>query len=188
MGDVWMPDRAITIDQLLKALELLEEDWHEFEGDFEGQLKTALLATMLCVGFSGALRGKEIRRAELGLVRQNWEEALNHLRAPHVPWAMVGRFKNETGEKVFHQPFAVETKSGICNAKWIRWVIDLYARTGIITGPIFRLRNKPGSNVVRRCKPSDLDPEFHQLRMRVQVRWPDILPLSVDVSEEYKLR
>eukprot|EP00978_Attheya_sp_CCMP212_P027153 scaffold90608_cov31-Attheya_sp.AAC.1 len=76
MGDVWMPDRAITIDELLKALELLEEDWQEFEGDFEGQLRTALLATMLCVGFSGALRGEEIPRAELGLVRQNWEEAL----------------------------------------------------------------------------------------------------------------
>eukprot|EP00978_Attheya_sp_CCMP212_P034262 scaffold142665_cov37-Attheya_sp.AAC.1 len=101
---------------------------------------------------------------------------------------MVGRFKNETGEKVFHQPFAVETNSGICNAKWIRRVIDLYARTGITTGPIFRLRNKPGCNMVRRCKPSDLDPEFHQLLTRVQVRWSEILPLSVDVSEEYKLR
>eukprot|EP00978_Attheya_sp_CCMP212_P016777 scaffold44249_cov48-Attheya_sp.AAC.1 len=83
MGDVWIPDRALTIDKLLKCLELLEEDWQEYTHDAEAQLQIGLLASALCVGFSGGLRGEEMPRADLGRIRDNWIEALDHPRAPH---------------------------------------------------------------------------------------------------------
>jgi hypothetical protein len=186
MGDVWIPDRALTIDELLKALEVLEEDWNDFAHDTESQLQVSLLGSAICAGFSGGLRGEEVPRADLGLIREHWAEALNHPRAPHVPWAMVGRFKKETGEKVFYQPLAVVTKSGIENGKWIKRAVDSYAKLGIVSGPFFRIKRKDGGT--QRCKPSDLDPDFHAVLTRVQARWPHILPASVDVGEEYRIR
>jgi hypothetical protein len=186
MGDIWVPDRALTIDELLKALELLEEDWVDYAHDISGKLQVALLAAALSAGFSGGLRGEEIPRADLGLIRENWEEALNHPRAPHIPWAMVGRFKTETGEKVFYQPLAIISKSGIENGKWVRRVIDSYAELGIVSGPMFRVKKKGGGS--QRCRPADLDPDFHSVLLRVQARWPTILPSNVDVVEEYKIR
>jgi hypothetical protein len=167
-------------------LELLEEDRVDYAHDISGKLQVALLAAALSAGFSGGLRGEEIPRADLGLIRENWEEALNHPRAPHIPWAMVGRFKTETGEKVFYQPLAIISKSGIENGKWVRRVIDSYAELGIVSGPMFRVKKKGGGS--QRCRPADLDPDFHSVLLRVQARWPTILPSNVDVVEEYKIR
>jgi len=186
MGDIWIPDRALTIDELLKSLELLEEDWQDFAHDTQHKLQIALLASALCAGFSGGLRGEEVPRADLGLVREHWKEAVEHERAPHVPWAMVGRFKNETGEKVFYQPLAIVSKSGIENGKWIKRAVDSYAKLGIVSGPFFRVQKKGGG--FRRAKQSDLDPDFISVLLRVQGRWPNIIPPSVNVQDEYSIR
>eukprot|EP00978_Attheya_sp_CCMP212_P021807 scaffold64110_cov59-Attheya_sp.AAC.1 len=99
---------------------------------------------------------------------------------------MVGRFKTETREKVFYQPLAVATKSGIENGVWIKRTIDAYAKLGITTGPFFCVKKKGGG--VQRCKPSDLDPDFHSILLRVQARYPQIIPSSVNVVEEYRIR
>ena len=34
MGDTWIPDRAITLDEVLHAFILLEEDWEHFGSDW----------------------------------------------------------------------------------------------------------------------------------------------------------
>eukprot|EP00978_Attheya_sp_CCMP212_P041702 scaffold242487_cov33-Attheya_sp.AAC.1 len=99
---------------------------------------------------------------------------------------MVGRFKTETGEKMFYQPLAVVTKSGIENGVWIKRTIDAYAKLGIVSGPFFRVKRKGGG--VQRCKPNDLDPDFHSILLRVQARYPHIIPSSVNVMEEYRIR
>jgi hypothetical protein len=80
----------------------------------------------------------------LGLIRDNWIEALDHPRVQHVPWAMVGCFKTKTGEKVFYQPLAVVTKSGIEIEVWIKRTIDAYAKLGITSGPFFWVNKKGG--------------------------------------------
>ena len=76
MGDVWMPDRPVTIQELLKCLYLLQEDWVLFERDDEGRRKTASTACMLIAGFFAALRGEEIIRADVGAMRKFWNEAV----------------------------------------------------------------------------------------------------------------
>jgi hypothetical protein len=71
MGDVWMPDRAMTIDELLHCLVILDEDWDTYAKDLEGQLQTALSGFCLTAGFSAALRGEELPRLDLGAMRKN---------------------------------------------------------------------------------------------------------------------
>jgi hypothetical protein len=50
MGDVWMPDRSLTIDELLHGLLLLEEDWVTFANDPAGRLRTGLTGFSLTAG------------------------------------------------------------------------------------------------------------------------------------------
>jgi hypothetical protein len=100
MGDVWMPDRSLTIDELPNCLVLLEEDSLMFENDLAGRLRTGLTGFCLTAGYCAALRrGEEIPRLDLGGMRKYWVEALNHPSSPHVPYVLIGRFKNITGER-----------------------------------------------------------------------------------------
>jgi hypothetical protein len=113
MGDIWMPDRPVTIHELKASLQLSEEDWEAFAKDEQGRVNTALTASMLITGFFAALQGDEIVRTDVGAIRKYWNEAMGWKDAPHVPLMLAGRFKRETGEKLFCQPLATVTKSGV---------------------------------------------------------------------------
>ena len=84
-----------------------------FEGEREGKLWMALTAVMMVGGFSAVLHGEEIVRMDLGAIRKHWDEAMCNPDAPHVPLMLAGQFKNEVGEKLFCQPLAPESKSGL---------------------------------------------------------------------------
>jgi hypothetical protein len=60
MGDIWIPDRPLTIRELKCMMELLEEDWELFADDLEGRRQTAITSVTIVVGFFAALRGEEI--------------------------------------------------------------------------------------------------------------------------------
>jgi hypothetical protein len=146
MGDVWIPDRALTIRELLCAQTLLEEDWTLFEGDREGRLRTALTSVMMIDGFAAALRGEEIVRMDLGAVRKHWDEAMEHPDAPHVLLMLAGRFKRQVGEKLFCQPLATSSKSELNIRLWTFCLIEAYSEMGIWDGPVFRKAGKtPGT-------------------------------------------
>jgi hypothetical protein len=88
MGDIWIPDRAITLEEILHSYLLLEEDWLKFAGDHDMRLQTALTAMILVGGFSGGLRGEELPKLELGAICKHWDEAIQHTM-PHVPLVLV---------------------------------------------------------------------------------------------------
>jgi hypothetical protein len=188
MGDVWMPDRSLTIDELLHCLVVLDEDWETFADDPAAQLQTALTGLSLTAGYSAALRGEELTRLDLGAMRKNWEEALSHPTAPHVPYVLIGRFKNVTGEKEFFQPVVFKTASGIDNRKWAHRAIVAYQNVGVTTGPMFRVAGQKAGAKVKRSKMGDLDPGFHDVLKRVQERWPHVVHASVKVEDDYSIR
>jgi hypothetical protein len=87
MGDVWIPDRSITVDELLKLQEVWEEDWNSPSGTDRWKLQVALIAMAVTSGFSGALRCEEIPKANLGKIyrkdsRHTCEKVYSTLRNP----------------------------------------------------------------------------------------------------------
>ena len=184
MDDVWFPDRAITFHQLMAVLTLLEEDWNVWQGSPTHRLQIALMAAALVIGYAAALRGEEIPRADLANLRKNWKEGLAHPTAPHVPIALIGRFKNEGGNKSHTVPLACQTSSGLPVKKWVERAIGLYELLGIVDGPLFRVQTKTS---FRRAKVRDLDPRFHDLLKRVQYRWPHLLSPNLDPAAEFSL-
>ena len=186
MGDIWIPDRAITIHEVLIAMSILEEDWNSMVevGDIRGMERAALTAVMVIAGFFGGLRGEEITRIDIGLIRKHWEEAIT-AEDKHVPMMLNGRFKKETGEKVFCQPLCVKTKTGVEILLWFKRCIFATERRGISKGPLYRLRRTTGK--IARATVGDLDFLFVSLWKRVQEKSPKTIPASVDVADEFSI-
>jgi hypothetical protein len=88
MGDVWCPDRPLTMHEALLCQEMLEEDWKTFENDSVGRLKTALTGLMITAGLDGGMRGEEIIRIDTGIIQKHWSDALSHPDEPHAPLGM----------------------------------------------------------------------------------------------------
>lgn len=165
---------------------ILEEDWQAYASDLEGQRQTCLTAIIFIAGFFAALRGEEIVQVDLGAMRQNWEEAVEFPRAPHVPLMLAGRFKHEMGEKLFCQPLAIKSKSGLDIKGWFFRTIWVMEKSGVTNGPLFRVAALRGDKF-KRASMGDLEPLFHKILNRVKGRYPRVIPEEVNVESEYSV-
>ncbi|KAL7575471.1 hypothetical protein ACA910_007368 [Epithemia clementina (nom. ined.)] len=119
MGNVWVPDKAVTLDEILAALTILQDEYLKLTHG-QRRLEVALTGSMLVTGYAAALRGEEISLIDIGMVQKYWAEGRDYRRTPHVPLALVGRFKQTNGVlKTFIQPLAPPTASGIQIQTWI---------------------------------------------------------------------
>jgi hypothetical protein len=104
------------------------------------------------------MRGKEINRIDVGIVRKHWDEGRTHPEPPHVPLGMVGRFKRTVGEK----------------------------KVGVKAGPVFR-RAKKKTDAVAIARAGDMNLLLHPVLLRIQARLPDLIGEDVNVEDEYSV-
>ncbi|KAL7571733.1 hypothetical protein ACA910_002832 [Epithemia clementina (nom. ined.)] len=110
-----------------------------------------------------------------------------YLRKPHVPLALVGRFKQTNGAlKTYIQPLAPITSLGIRVQLWMGCTIQTYHEMGITTGPMFRV--DLGKGRTQRATVSQLDALFHEVLKQLQHRQPNIIPSNVKVEDKYSVR
>jgi len=100
---------------------------------------------------------------------------------------MAGRFKKHVGENQYFQPLANVTVSGVNIQKCMFRAITTYESLGVSDGPMFRVASSGRGAKVKRCAMGNLNPAFHALLKRVQDRWPNVIPASVDVEAEYDI-
>ncbi|KAL7581702.1 hypothetical protein ACA910_022244 [Epithemia clementina (nom. ined.)] len=137
MGDVWMPDRLITLEVVLGALELLEGDFAN-TGVAPNCLETCLTGSLIVVGYTAALQGEVIPQIDIGMMRKYWNEGKTYLQKLHMPVTLVGQFKQTSGAtRVYIQPLAPVTQSGIQIQLWLGQTIQQYHDAGVETGPKF---------------------------------------------------
>ena len=184
MGDVWIPDRAITMREFKAGFQLLERDWEVETKDDHRRMKTTMTAIILIAGFFGALRGEEIVRIDIGKIREHWVESVNH-EYRHVPMMLSGRFKREVGEKSFCQPLAWKSKSGIEIGRWFHRALTCLEKVGIIFGPMFRVSSS--QNRFRRASMGDVEVLFLDILKDVQGKFPSIIADTVDIAGEYSV-
>ena len=90
MGDVWKPNRALTQPILAACFRILVAKWKTPKLTLERKRKISLTACLLILGYFGSLRGEELNRIHLGLIRKDWEEAIHYVGAPHVHLCLLG--------------------------------------------------------------------------------------------------
>jgi hypothetical protein len=81
-------------------------------------LQTALMAMILVGGFSGALRGEELLKLELGAIQKHWDKGIHHPSTPHIPLVLSGQFKLSDRERLFFLPLACQSSAGIEIRLW----------------------------------------------------------------------
>ena len=185
MGDVWIPDRPVTIREALAIQEDLEKDWLLFERDREGRLRTAVTGVMITAGLGGGMRGEELNRLDIGVIRKHWRDAVTHQDVSHVPLGMIGRFKRTVGEKLYIQPLAVRSKSGLEYRLWMERMLEEYGKIGVGSGPVFRRPRKCQNAKVERARVGDINSLLHPALARVQARLPNLIEESAKVEEVY---
>lgn len=179
MGDVWLPDKAVSRYVMRASFELLEEAWAELGHDEYYLLRLSKTACILIAGYFAALRGEEIGKASLDGILEYWRESMQHPIHPYVPFTLVGRFKGVDGLKLFVQPLAAVTEDQFQIGLWFRRYLSLLRKRGISTGPLFaNQKGKPMSI-------SELDVDFHRILMEVQRTRASVIPDHVKIEEVY---
>ncbi|KAL7572453.1 hypothetical protein ACA910_006629 [Epithemia clementina (nom. ined.)] len=148
MGDVLIPDRATTLEVVTGCLELLEEEYLAVKPGNQRRSEVCLTAGMLVTGYTAALQGEEIPQIDLGMMQKYWSEGRDYARKPHIPFTLVGRFKQAGGmTKTYIQLLAPVTSSGIQVQLWLGQVIEEYHNKSITSGPMFRTMQGKGQVV-----------------------------------------
>ncbi|KAL7578710.1 hypothetical protein ACA910_015949 [Epithemia clementina (nom. ined.)] len=142
MGDVWIPDKAVTLEEIQAALEILQIEYTTLS-HCHHCLKVCLTATLLIVGYTAALRGEEIPQIDIGRIQKYWNEGRDYKRKPHVPLALLERFKQTNGSlKTLVQPLTPVTTSGIRFQEWIGRTIEEYNKVEVKSGPMLERQGK----------------------------------------------
>ena len=84
MGDVWIPDWAFTIDELLIALAILEEDWNSHSAQADVLFPVALTGMLIVAGVGAGLQGEEMPQIDIGGLWKHWSEGTEHLWTEHA--------------------------------------------------------------------------------------------------------
>ncbi|KAL7574182.1 hypothetical protein ACA910_014858 [Epithemia clementina (nom. ined.)] len=186
MGNVWIPDCAVTVEVVLGSLEILEEDFGQATIG-QRKLEVCLTAAMLVVGYTAVLRGEEIPQVDIGMMRKYWNEGKEYTQKPHVPLTLVGRFIQTNGAtKTFIQPLAPCTSSGIRVQQWLGRTIEEYHKVGVVSGLMFRTIHN--NNKIAQATVGHLDALFIDILKRLQHRRPDLIPSEFKVEDEYSVR
>jgi hypothetical protein len=177
MGDIIKPDRALSLSVLHHVLGQVEKDWGA--AGLGEKYKYALEAAFYLISYCGALRGEEVPMTDLNSVFKHWEEGNLNGARKHVAIGLMGRFKNQVGEKYHFIPLAAETRSGLKVRVWIGRLLDKYRAMGIFNGPMFR------TSAGQPMKAGSMEEEFFARLEKTQEECPDLIPKDVVVTEEY---
>ena len=180
MGKDVRSDMAIDPDILHHILTNLDNEWMNEITSVERKRWISIVGCYLVVGFACSLRGNEGFMMDLfGLISHNGR---NDPKTPHVVIPLLGRFKNETGERL-HLMLAVNvTKSGFKVRMWVERMVRTLMNEGKRDGPA--ICDKEGYLL----KASKMNSEFREQLAIVQARRPDLIKSTLDVFEIYNVR
>ncbi|KAL7569760.1 hypothetical protein ACA910_005704 [Epithemia clementina (nom. ined.)] len=83
MGDVWIPDKAVTLEEIQAALEILQMEYMMLS-PCPRQLELCLTATLLIVGYNAALGEEEIPQIDVGMIQKYWNKDWDYKRKPRT--------------------------------------------------------------------------------------------------------
>ena len=96
MGDVRLPNRAISQYKLTACMDVLELKWVASQDTVVDTFEVKRTATTACIvlaGYFASLLGEEINCVDLGAMIRYWDEATTHENHPHVALMLSGTFK-----------------------------------------------------------------------------------------------
>jgi hypothetical protein len=118
MGDMVVSDYAVLAEIFKELLAGLDLDWEEAASD-AARDKLIKFAKLLFFGYCYGLRGEEIVKIDVAGFLKYLIAGSEHEECPHVVVPLLGRLKDETGERYHMMILARVTTSGLEPGKWI---------------------------------------------------------------------
>jgi len=182
MGRQTKQDTALDYQVLHLILSNIENEIASRELDEENRRWLIMVGAYLVVTFVLSLRGNEGFMVEAGGL-------IHHLRhgkeddedTPFCVIPLLGRFKNEAGER-WHLMMATSTTgSGFKVRTWIERLASILRLEGKSSGPAFC---HPSGRVIRSM---EMDSEFHTQLEIVQEKRTDLIPANIDIRESFSV-
>ena len=123
MGDVCLPDKAVSRYVIRGCFSVLEDNWERYGIDNYFKLSISKAACIIITGYYGGLRGEEIGKVHLGWIREHWTEGMCHRDHPHIPIVLSGFFKGEVGIRLFANHWLQKRKT---EGTWRHGMPDTY--------------------------------------------------------------
>jgi hypothetical protein len=181
MGRLVKQDMGLSFDMLMCLLSKYDKELEEDNVTMERKRMILICAGTFVILFAGALRGGEVFMLEASEFVRRRDDGRNLDKNGHVVVPLMGRFKNETGERNLVIVLANETEGGLAIRKWVdRFTALLLAEgRGKITGPA--ICDSEGF-VLERWK---VNGELQSMLKRVQSENRNIIPADIDVEKKF---
>lgn len=182
MGRQTKPNIALDYKILHIILQMFQDEIVSEVATPERKRWLICCGTLLLVGFVLSLRGPECFMVEAhGLMSHNHYGTEADEEIPFVVIPLLGKFKNEDGER-WHLMLSVsKTASGFEVRKWIDALVEVLQAENNLSGPAFC---HPNGQMVRAL---DVDLEFHAMLERVQEESPHLIEPGIDVRESFSI-
>ena len=182
MGRVVLQELGFTVEVVIEMLAGWDRELASEEVSSSRKRDLVVVGGAFVVLVGGALRGGEVLLLEASeLVKRSLDGKL-HETHPHVVAPLMGRFKNETGERNMLLALASVTSSGIEIRKWLERLVILLRREGRDSkvGPAVC---ESDGYLMERWKINGI---LRESLSRIQ-RDTDLIPNDIDVMTKYSL-
>ena len=183
MGKQTQTDLGLDIRVLHLILNNLKVEIQNEEGNYMRVRELMLLGTLLIIGFVCALRGNECFMLDAqGLLSHiNVGQSGQKKGNEHVVIPLLGRFKNEDGNRL-HLMVAVNvTASGLEVRLWLECWAALLTKENRTSGPAFCT---PSGELISR---KDVECGFHNQLERIQSEHSHLIGPEIIVRERYSI-
>jgi hypothetical protein len=180
MGQEVRQDRAISLLVMHALMAQFDTEWRSTV-DPHHQLRISSLAAYSVICFCGSFRGPEVFLVDLFGLRKYLSTPRHASELAYVIIPLLGKLKNEYGERYHLTPLSSTTSSGLQVELWVHRLVQGQAHFQRFQGPAFRTHS--GSPAFTRDFELDILDRLHS----IQQQHPELIPPDVQVYEEYGL-
>jgi len=182
MGRQTRQNVALDYKVLHIILNNLDDEWNRLLDGSPRKRWVVIVASYLLISFVLALRGNEGFMVEAGGLIDHKEHGTEPDEVtPYCVIPLLGRFKNEEGERWHLMLAASYTQSGFKVRCWLERLVSILVIERKFAGPAFCHES---GKVVRSL---EMDAEFHVQLEAVQESNSDLIQSSVIVSEAFSI-
>ena len=183
MGRLVKQDLGISLEVLQRMLVEYEGELEDESVSIERKRFIIICAASFVILWAGALRGGEIFLLEASEFIKRRNDGRENRKHPHCVIPLMGRFKQETGERNLIIVLANITSSNLNIRKWVDLLSGLLNAEGRHTEVGPAICDKEGF-MLERWK---LNGELHSSLSKIQSLDNTLIPLSIKVDERFNV-
>jgi hypothetical protein len=183
MGRLVKQDVGISLEMMLAMLREYEKELEDSNVGKERKRMVIVCAAAFVILWAGALRGGEVFLLEASELVKRRNDGRDNRKQGHCVIPLMGRFKQESGERNLLIVLANKTKGGLEIRKWIDLLTGLLKAEGKGNDVGPAVCNEDGYMLER----WRLNGELHSMLLKLQQIGEVNIPSSINIEERFNV-